>query len=410
MQSIALFIFVVTYAGVALGEIPGLALDRTGIALLGALAMLVFRVLTPAQATQSIDAPTLILLYGLMVVSAQFRLGGFYTKLALGLSAHMENPRLFLAKLMGVSALLSAILANDIVCLAFTPVLTVSLLRVGRHPLPYLLGLAMSSNLGSAATIIGNPQNMLIGQVGKLAFGSFLAYCIVPSLLALVVAYGLIVMLHPRAWGAPEGKAKRVVATWPAYNAWQSGKGMLVTGLLIIAFFTRLPREVAAFGAAGWLLCSRRLTTRSLLGLVDWHLMTLFVGLFVVVRAIELQGIPDAMVGRLGEWGLDIRQIPVMASVSVVLSNVVSNVPATMLLLKFLPSNDPVPWYVLALSSTFAGNLITLGSIANLITMEQAKVYGVNISFREHARVGIPVTVASLAVLGGWIYGVGGWF
>lgn len=403
----ALLIFVLTYIGVALGEVPGLALDRTGFALLGALFMLVLGVLSPSQAVQGVDIPTLVLLYGLMVVSAQFRLGGFYTRLALRLTAHLENPRLFLAKLMAVSAILSAILANDIVCLAFTPVLVVSLLRMGRNPVPYLLGLAISSNIGSAATIIGNPQNMLIGQVGHLAFGPFLGYCALPSLGALMAAYLLIVVLHPKAWGGPDRAVQTVDGAWPAYNAWQSGKGMMVTVALVIAFFTPVPRELSALAAAAWLLCSRKLTTRSLLGLVDWHLITLFVGLFVVVHAIELQGIPAAMVHWLSGHGLDLSKTPILASVSVVLSNVVSNVPAAMLLLKFLPSSNPVPWYVLALSSTFAGNLITIGSIANLITMEQARAYGVHISFREHARVGVPVTLASMLVLGIWMYAAG---
>ena len=403
VDQLALIIFVATYIGVALGEIPGLALDRTGFALLGALAMVVLGVVSPAQATAGVDVPTLVLLYSLMVVSAQFRLGGFYTRLALALTAHLARPRLFLAKLMAVSAVLSAILANDIVCLAFTPVLTVALLRAGRHPVPYLLGLAVASNIGSAATIIGNPQNMLIGQVGQLAFGPFLGWCLVPSLAALVVAYGLLVVLHPRAWGAPDRPPEEHAANWPAYNAWHSGKGVVVTLALMAAFFTPVPREVSGLAAAGLLLCSRRLNTRALLGLVDWHLITLFIGLFVVVQAVSLHGWPSALVGRLAGWGVDLAQLPVLATVSVVLSNLVSNVPASMLLVKFLPAGDPVPWYVLAVSSTFAGNLITIGSIANLITMEQARAYGVRITFRDHARVGIPVTLASLAMLGLWM-------
>ncbi len=403
VDQIALLIFVLTYLGVALGEVPGLALDRTGFALLGALAMVVFGVVTPAEATAGVDVPTIVLLYSLMVVSAQFRLGGFYTRLALSLTAHLERPRWFLAKLMLASAVLSAVLANDIVCLAFTPVLTVTLLRAGRQPLPYLLGLAMASNIGSAATIIGNPQNMLIGQVGRLDFGPFLAWCGVPAALGLIVAYGLLLVLHPRAWGGPDRPPEEQAGDWPAFDAWHSGKGAVVTLALMASFFTPVPREVSGLAAAGLLLCSRRLNTRSLLGLVDWHLITLFIGLFVVVHAVQAHGWPAALVAWLAGHGWNLADQPVLAAVSVVLSNLVSNVPATMLLVKFLPAGDPGPWYVLAVSSTFAGNLVTIGSIANLITMEQARVFGVRISFRDHARAGIPVTLATLLVLFGWM-------
>ena len=190
---------------------------------------------------------------------------------------------------------------------------------------------------------------------------------------------------------------------WPVYDTHQSRKGLGITVLLVVFFFTPIPREISALAAAGILLCSRKLSTRALLGLVDWHLITLFCGLFIVVRGIEVSHFPEWVVGHLGTWGLDLRSLYVLSGVSVLLSNLVSNVPATMLLIKFLDPARPESWYVLALSSTFAGNLITIGSIANLITIEQAKEFGVKISFRDHARLGIPVTVASLAVLAAWI-------
>ena len=173
-------IFVLTYVGIALGRIPGLALDRTGIALLGAIAMVAVGALKPDEAWQAINVPTILLLYALMAVSAQFKLSGFYTRMALGINRFIVRPRVFLGALMAVSAVLSALLANDIVCLAFTPVLCLSLLDAGLDPAPFLLGLACASNIGSAATIIGNPQNMLIGQVAGLKFAKFLLWCAPP--------------------------------------------------------------------------------------------------------------------------------------------------------------------------------------------------------------------------------------
>lgn len=398
----ALIIFALTYIGVAIGELPGLAIDRTGIALLGGVAMIAFGVLDTEHAVEAVDFPTLLLLFGLMVLSSQFRLGGFYTHIALSLTKAMDHPRRFLLMVMAVSAGLSAVLANDIVCLAFTPVLAWSLAQRRMNPIPYLLGLAMASNIGSAATIIGNPQNMLIGQVGGLSFSRFFFWCAIPSLISLFAAYVILCLFYLGKWHQP-GDAQVNHGVWPDYNRAQSRKGLIVTALLIAAFFTQIPRELSALVAAGVLLCSRRLATRSLMGLVDWHLITLFIGLFVVVRGFEVSGWPAWIVESLRARGVHLDAPFVLAGVAGLLSNIVSNVPAVMLLIKFLPSGAPEPWYVLALASTFAGNLITIGSIANLIVIEQAKQAGIRISFADHARAGMPITLISFAILYGWI-------
>jgi Na+/H+ antiporter NhaD/arsenite permease-like protein len=403
MDSVALTIAVVTYAGVALGGIPGLALDRTGIALLGAIGMVVSGELSTRDAVISIDIPTILLLYGLMVLSSQFRLGGLYTRVAVRITAFMHRPRRFLLAVMTVSAALSAVLMNDVVCLAFTPVLTVSLLNAGRNPVPFLIGLAVSSNIGSAATIIGNPQNMLIGQLGRLDFGRFFLWCAPPSLLSLGAAYLIIRAVYKKDLGGKAAPRQAPDDSWPPFNRHQSNKGIAVLALLIGLFFTNIPREISAVSVAALLLCSRRMHTRSILGLVDWHLITLFCSLFIIIKGLETTGIPLMIMEGFASSGLDIRNVFTLTAVSGALSNIVSNVPATMLLTKFLDPAKHLQWYALAISSTFAGNLITIGSIANLITFEQAKVYGVEVGFREHAKVGIPVTLVSLGIAVGWM-------
>lgn len=403
MVSWAAIIFLVTYVAIALGGVPGLALDRTGVAVLGAIAMLTAGALSFDQALQALDVPTLLLLYALMVVSAQLRLGGFYTWVTLSIARWVDRPRFFLGIVMVVSALLSALLANDIICLAFTPVLILSLHRAGLNPLPFLLGLAAASNIGSAATLIGNPQNMLIGQLGRLDFAEFFIWCGPPSLLALIGAYLLICWFF-RSLKAEGDATPMQQAAWPALNRWQTAKGLLATAAIVALFFTPVPRELSAIGTAGVLLCSRRMATRALLGLVDWHLITLFCGLFVVIGGIQLAGIPAMAVELLLQSGIDLHHLAVLAGASAALSNVVSNVPATMLLVQFLDPAVPAQWYTLALSSTFAGNLLLLGSIANLIVIEQAKAWGVSISFWQHARAGIPITLLSLLILLGWIW------
>ena len=386
-----------------LGGIPGLALDRTGVALLGAIAMVGMGAISLDDALHSVDVATLLLLYGLMVVSAQFRLGGFYTFVALRLTRRLERPGLFLAQLMVVAAVLSAVLANDIVCLAFTPVLAVSLRKGGLNPVPFLLGLAASSNIGSAATIIGNPQNMLIGQVGHLGFGPFLLWCLPPTLVSLAAAWAILAVVWRGRWRAVAVEEPVPAVDWPPFNRWQTAKGLLVTAAVMALFFTSVPRELTALCAAGVLLLSRRMQTRSLLGLIDWHLITLFTGLFIIIKALEMTGVPAGIAQALSAHGADAHNLYALTGISAALSNLVSNVPATMILLRLIDPSHPVQAYVLALSSTFAGNLITLGSIANLIVIEQARAVGVTVSFREHARTGVPITLASLVATAAWI-------
>jgi Na+/H+ antiporter NhaD/arsenite permease-like protein len=395
-----------TYVGIALGRFPGLALDRTGMALLGAIAMVALGVLTPSQALHAVDAPTLLLLYALMVLSAQLRLGGFYTWTALHLTNLMQRPLRFLALMMLTTATISAFVANDIVCLAFTPVLTTSLLRRGLQPVPFLLGLVMACNIGSAATLIGNPQIMLIGQATGAPFAAYSAWCIPPSLLSLAAAWGIIALMHrsrlfqpPRE---PDGPIENV-----AFNPWQTSKGLAVFAMLIVLFFTPIPREWSALSLAGMLLCSRRMHTRSILGLVDWHLLTLFFGLFVVVRGLEAGGLGADTVDRLTRAGADLHNPYILGGVAVIASNMVSNVPATMLLLRFLEHAPAANAYVLALATTYAGNLLTIGSLANLIMIEQARRHGANLTFRDYIRTGIPVTLLSLLILAGWIALIG---
>ena len=404
MNTLTIIIFTVTYAGIAVGGIPGLALDRTGIALLGAIAMIVSGAISMTDAARAVDIPTIVLLYSLMVLSSQFSIGGFYTWTALKITRSMERPARFLFIMMLISAGLSAVLANDIVCLAFTPVLTVSLIRAGLNPVPFLIGLAVSSNIGSAATIIGNPQNMLIGQTGRLDFGLFFLWCAPPSIISLAAAYFIIKLTYRNRFAASLDYNHKAEVTWPSFDKHQSAKGIAAAAVLIILFFTGIPREISAITIAGLLLCSRRIMTRSILGLVDWHLITLFCALFIVIRGLENMHLPAVIIEMLNARGIDMHNLITLTAVSTVLSNIVSNVPATMLLTKFLDPSNHIQWYVLALSSTFAGNLITIGSIANLITFEQARRYGVEISFVEHAKTGVPVTLVSLVFTLIWIW------
>jgi Na+/H+ antiporter NhaD/arsenite permease-like protein len=395
---VAVFVFV--YLGMLLGEIPGLALDRTGVALLGALALVASERVSPAAAWQAIDVPTIALLFGLMVVSAQFRLGGFYTWVTRRLAAARVSPPVLLALLVVVVGGLSAVLANDIVCLAVAPLLVEGCARRGLNPVPFLLALACAANVGSAATLIGNPQNMLIGQRLHLAFAGYLLDAAVPSLLGLAVVWLVVAVSARRSWQrhTPIPRVEE-----PELDRWQTGKGIVVLVLLLVGFLVvPIPREVLALTAAAVLLTSRRMASRDILGLVDWHLLVLFVGLFVVNFALADSGTLARATAVLQHGGVDLARPVVLFPMTVVLSNLVSNVPAVMLLLP--KASHPLAGPVLALASTLAGNLFIVGSIANIIVVDQAARMEVRISWRQHAAVGVPITLATLAVAAGWLW------
>ncbi len=399
MDTWVVLVFGFVYLGMVLGEIPGLALDRTGVALLGALALIASERVTPEAAWQAVDVPTLALLFGLMVVSAQFRLGGFYAFVTRKAAGARVSPALLLGLVVAVAGGLSAVLANDIVCLAVAPLLIEGCARRGLDPVPFLLALACAANVGSAATLIGNPQNMLIGQTLHLSFVGYLGDAAVPALLGLAVVWGIVAVSVRGSWFKPTSVPQVDEA---GLNRWQTGKGLVVLGLLLLGFlFAPIPREVLALAAAAVLLTSRRMASRDILGTVDWHLLVLFVGLFVVNFALADSGTLAVATHALERGGVDLTRLGVLFPVTVVLSNLVSNVPAVMLLLP--QATRPAAGPLLALASTLAGNLIIVGSVANIIVVDQAARLGVRIGWRQHARVGVPVTLATLAIAAGWL-------
>ncbi len=396
MTTAVLLVFGLVYLGMILGALPFLQLDRTGIALLGAIALVAIGAVSLEEAWRAVHVPTLILLFALMVVSAQLRLGGFYTWVTRRLASLPLSPPALLAALVAAVAALSAVFSNDVVCLAVAPVLIDACLARRLDPVPYLLALAMSANVGSAATLIGNPQNMLIGETLKLPFAGYLGQAGPPVVLGLGATWALIVLLTRGRWALTDADAppaqelERRAEGYAALDTWQAAKGLAVAAALLVAFlFTSVPREVLALAGAGLLLMSRRLHSRHMLGLVDWQELTLFVGL------------PAAVVADLAQAGIRLGEPATLFGVSFVLSNVVSNVPAVMLLLPV--AEHPLAGTVLALSSTLAGNLLIVGSIANIIVVDAAARRGIAIDWRRHARVGVPVTLATLALAGLWL-------
>lgn len=400
-------IFALTYLGIAIGRVPGLKLNRVGIALLGAIAMMIFGKISTARAISFINGPTLCLLFGFFVISAQLRLSGFYNKVADGISARLGNPALFLLVLMVVTGGLSAFLNHDIVCFVFAPIVASALLRKQLNPVPFLVALAIASNIGAAATLIGNPQDMMIGQVAKLDFGRYLLWSSVPVLFAMGCGYGLIWMLSrkhlqlaPGEGNPPEGQAY-------TYNRPHTIKGLIILVLVVGLFFSSLPKEIIALAAAGIHLASPKFKTEQLLGLVDWPILVLFIGLFVVTGAFQSTGCGDQAMQWLAHAGFDLNTPVNLALTTAALSNLINNSPTVMLLLKVIDLHQPTMAYILALANSFGGSLLIIGSVSNIIVVQQARDLGIKISFWDFTRLGLPVTLTALGGLITWAWLMG---
>jgi Na+/H+ antiporter NhaD/arsenite permease-like protein len=393
----AVAIFALVYLGMILGGLPFLQLDRTGVALLGAIALLALDAVSVEEAARAVHLPTLVLLFAFMVMSAQMRLGGFYGWVTRWLATLPVSPPALLGALVVVVALLAAVFSNDVVCLAMAPVL-IDACRARRvDPLPFLLGLACAANVGSAATLIGNPQNMLIGETLHLSFGGYALQAALPVTLGLVATWGVIAWQARGRWSTPEGGRIDAPADAAPLDRWQAGKGLAVAATVLACFlFAPWPREVVALTGAGVLLLSRKLHSTRMLGLVDWELLVLFVGLFVVNHALQRTGLPAVVVADLAAAGWRLDEPALLGGAAFALSNVVSNVPAVMLLLPL--ATHPIAGPTLALVSTLAGNLLVVGSIANIIVVDAAGRRGVHIDWRRHARTGVPVTLLTLAI------------
>jgi Na+/H+ antiporter NhaD/arsenite permease-like protein len=399
LTSFAVAIFALVYAGMAAGRIPGLAVDRTGIALLGLIALLATDELTIAEAGNAIDFPTLILLFALMIVSAQFEQSGFYAWVAQRIVRATSSPRRLLATIIAVTGGLSALLTNDVVVLALTPLLCRALLASRLDARPYLIGAAAAANAGSAATLIGNPQNILIGQAGSVDFWKYVFYAGPPALLALVFVYLGVVLAFPLqpASKKPDTEPVRIQRV-------QLAKAVIAIAALVGLFLTPLHREISALAIAGLLLLSRRLSSREMIGAVDWHLLLLFVCLFGITDVFARTGVAQDALTWLAEQNLVADRLSVMAPLALATSNTIGNVPTVILLMKLLPGLQEGALMGLAMLSTLAGNLLLTGSLCNIIVAEKSAEQGVRLGFAEFAKAGIPITLWSMAAAVAWIW------
>jgi Na+/H+ antiporter NhaD/arsenite permease-like protein len=397
----AALIAAATYCGVAIGKAPALRLDRAGAALLGAALLVATGVLTLAQAQRAIDFDTITLLLGMMIVVANLRLSGFFRVVTAWAVRRARHPLLLLGTIVLVSGLFSAFLVNDTICLVLTPLVLEVVQRLRRNPVPYLLAIAMASNTGSTATITGNPQNMIIGTVSGVSYGRFVAELAPVAALGLVLTVALLAALWPREFLTRE----RLFADPPPAHPhrFMIAKTLLVALALIVAFFWGVPPAKAAIVGGAILLLTRLVKPEKVYAQIDWPLLLMFAGLFIVVAGLERGVLTHGLLTYVESWHLD-RAGP-LAAVTAVLSNLVSNVPAVLVMKPFVAGlTDPQhAWLVVAMASTFAGNLTILGSVANLIVVQRARAGGVSIGFWDYFRAGAPLTVLSIAAGTLWL-------
>jgi Na+/H+ antiporter NhaD/arsenite permease-like protein len=420
-------LFTVTYVGLAIGKVPGLHMDRAGIALVGATLMLVTGLLTFEQAvsTDAIDYKTLALLFGMMIVVAFLRLSGFFQWVTAAALRRIATPMGLLAATILLSGVLSAFLINDIVCLTMTPLVLHLARRLRFDPIPHLIALATAANIGSTGTITGNPQNIYIGAHSGISYLRFALRLMPVAALGLGLNFLVVALVYRRRLVAPpaeeDGTAKKnevstcngkadsetsakEKAVESRAHRWLRRKSVAITLVTVALFFTGLPLELIALGAAAVLLLGR-VKPKKVYREVDWSLLVMFTGLFMVVHAFQLHVVAN--------WGIDgwewllQRPVDLLSLVSAALSNLVSNVPAVLLMepiLQAVPdARRETAWLALAMSSTLAGNLTVLGSVANLIVVENAGREGLTISFWQYCRVGVPVTLLTLGLGVAWL-------
>jgi Na+/H+ antiporter NhaD/arsenite permease-like protein len=396
----AVCIFAASYLALAIGKVPGLSIDRAGVALVGACLMVASGVITLDDAYRAVDMGTITLLLGMMIVVANLRISGFFALVNAWVARGIRRPTMLLAAIVLVSGAFSAFLVNDAICLVMAPLVLELTLGLKRNPVPYLLAVAMASNVGSTATITGNPQNMMIGSMSGIPYTRFAAALAPVALIGLLLTVALLALLH-----RTELRGDSLYPRLPRLhvNRVLVARSLLATAIVVALFFAGQPPAKAAIVVGALLLLTRRVKSARVYAEIDWSLLLMFAGLFIIVAGAERELLSPQIVDAVGR--LHLATIPVLSFVTAALSNLVSNVPAVLLLKPFvaaLPDHDRA-WLVIAMASTLAGNFTVLGSIANLIVVEKAARRGVVIGFWDYFRVGAPLTVLTLVVGSLWL-------
>jgi len=392
-------IFFVSYFVFALGKLPGMKIDRPGMAIIGAVLMVAFRIMTVSEALHFIDFGTVVLLFSMMLIVGYLHLAGFFEWITEEIIRRLK-PHHLLPTVIFTTGVLSSLFVNDIICLVMVPFALLAARRMGVKPMPYLLAVATSSNIGSVATITGNPQNMLIGSFSGLSYRYFVWHLGPVALIGLALDWLIIRLMFGNDSVRDQPEVLSSIAQHISIR--ELRKPAVVIAIVLGGFILSVPPAMMAAIGAALMLITRTRNPRQVYDEVDWGLLVFFVGLFLIVGGAENSGLTGYLFGFADRFNL--HNIGIFTVTTALLSNVVSNVPAVMLLKSLVPSfRDPHSgWLVLAMASTLAGNLTITGSVANLIVVERAHDE-VHIGFWDYSRVGIPVTLGTLAVGWAWL-------
>jgi Na+/H+ antiporter NhaD/arsenite permease-like protein len=391
VTALAVLIFAATYAVVALGRLPRLHIDRVSAAFLGAALMVGTGVLTLDDAYRAIDLDTIALLLGMMIVVANLRLAGFFGLVAGWVVRRAGHPATLLAGIVLTSGVLSSVLVNDTVCLVLTPIVLAAVTHLGLNPVPYLVAIPLASNAGSTATITGNPQNMIIGSLSHIPYGRFAAALAPVAAVALALTWLIVALV----WRKEFLRRGRIQANPPPIRVNRAllTKTLLVTLAIMAAFFAGVRPALAALVGGAVLLPSRRVKPWRIYAEIDWTLLLMFCGLFVVVAGLQHAVLTPERINVLR-----LEPPALLAAATAVLSNIVSNVPAVLVLRTFVEAlPDPTRgWQIVAMAATLAGNFTILGSVANLIVVQRARAAGIRIGFGTYFAAGAPLTILSI--------------
>ncbi len=393
----AILIFALTYLVMAVGKLPGWRLDRAGAALLGGSLMVGTGVLTLDEAYRAIDMETITLLLGMMIVVANLRLSGFFRLVNGFVVPRAHYPILLLTAIVFTTGILSAFLVNDTICLVMTPLVIDVIERLDRNPVPYLLAVALASNAGSVATVTGNPQNMIIGSLAHIPYGTFVGTLAPVAVVGLLLTIVLIALIYRKEFLTREKLTAATPQPSARYHSAVVWRSVLTVLVMIVLFFLGLPIAQVAILAGALLLVTRRIKPEKIYFDIDWPLLVMFTGLFIVVAGLEKTVLTPDAVAQVGK--LNLASLPILATVTAVLSNIVSNVPAVLVLKPFVAGlADPErAWLAIAMASTLAGNFTLIGSVANLIVAQRARQRGIIIAFWPYFTVGAPLTLLSIA-------------
>ena len=393
-ELLAILIFCLTYVLISGRQLKILPLNRPAAALLGTVLMVALGILTPEQAYRAVDYDTLVLLLGMMLISAYLFLAGFFDWAAHWILRRARTPQALLIYLILTSGILSALLVNDIICLMLTPLVVAVIVR-GRLPLaPYLLALAMSANLGSVATLVGNPQNMIIGHLSGIPFLRFSASLAPVALAGLAIQYVVLRVGFRRVLG--QVVIQRPEEPPPPLDRRLLILTLAVLGLVFAGFVAGLNLSWTAMAGGALVMVLAKRDTHQVLKLVDWNLLVFFAALFIVVEGLSKTGLPDQTYRHVQPLfgSSTASQAWNFAWFSELGSNVFSNVPFVLVAGKWINNfaRPELMWKVMALTTTFAGNLTIVGSVANIIVVVSARGH-IELGFWDYARYGIPVTI-----------------